>query len=283
MNLTAVDTKANQFGGYVTVYPCASTAASERPEASSLNFVSGQTLANSVVTPLSSDGHICLYVYGIAHLLVDVNGYYAALAASVDTYTRDEVDEVLAGSLRRSDVEVFAEDPSGRVEAVYVVGEFSLAGGRRATVFDYGEPLSVFIDGVHWQIFADRGIAADTVGYLYFRNSDCSGSAYGVPSDYGDGWDFARDVLLLAGLEDSGIALVFDSQGEGGIPIGARRVGYDGSDTLTLPTDSGSYIGLGRACYPGVNSQESASSAYRLEDLGPPPLFTGPLEFVTEG
>ena len=70
LNVTAVSTEAGDYGGFVTVYPCGS-----RPDASNLNFVSGQTLANSVIAPVSSDGKVCFYVYGRAHLLADVSGY----------------------------------------------------------------------------------------------------------------------------------------------------------------------------------------------------------------
>jgi len=58
-------------GGYVTVYPCGT-----RPDASNLNFTTGQTIANSVIAPLSAAGTVCFYVYGVAHLLVDVSGYF---------------------------------------------------------------------------------------------------------------------------------------------------------------------------------------------------------------
>jgi len=71
LNVTAVSTEANDFGGYVTVYPCGT-----RPDASNLNFVSGQTIPNSVIAPVSSAGKVCFYVYGKAHLLADVSGYF---------------------------------------------------------------------------------------------------------------------------------------------------------------------------------------------------------------
>jgi hypothetical protein len=73
LNVTVVDGQANDFGGYVTVYPCGT-----RPDASNLNFVSGQTVPNSVIAPLSADGAVCLYVYGQADLLVDVSGYFTS-------------------------------------------------------------------------------------------------------------------------------------------------------------------------------------------------------------
>ena len=74
LNVTVVGGEANDFGGYVTVYPCGAS----KPEASNLNFVSGQTVPNSVIAPLSSSGTVCLYVYGTAHLLADVSGYFTS-------------------------------------------------------------------------------------------------------------------------------------------------------------------------------------------------------------
>jgi hypothetical protein len=71
LNVTAVGTVANEFGGFVTVYPCG-----VRPEASNLNFVSGETVANAVVAPLSASGEVCVYVYGSSDVLVDVSGYF---------------------------------------------------------------------------------------------------------------------------------------------------------------------------------------------------------------
>ena len=71
LNVTVVDGEAGDFGGFVTVYPCGT-----RPDASNLNFTSGQTIPNSVIAPVSDDGKVCFYVYGKAHLLADVSGYF---------------------------------------------------------------------------------------------------------------------------------------------------------------------------------------------------------------
>ena len=73
LNVTVVDGETNDFGGFVTVYPCGL-----RPDASNLNFRSGQTIPNSVIAPVSATGEVCFYVYGRAHLLADVSGYFAA-------------------------------------------------------------------------------------------------------------------------------------------------------------------------------------------------------------
>ena len=83
LNVTVVDGRANDFGGFVTVYPCGT-----RPEASNLNFVSGQTVPNSLIAPLSDDGEVCLYVYGQADLLVDVSGYFES---GFDPLTPDRI------------------------------------------------------------------------------------------------------------------------------------------------------------------------------------------------
>jgi Tol biopolymer transport system component len=72
MNVTVVDGEATDVGGYVTVYPCGT-----RPDSSNLNFVNGQTVPNAVIASASAAGKVCFYVYGKAHLLVDVAGYFS--------------------------------------------------------------------------------------------------------------------------------------------------------------------------------------------------------------
>ena len=74
MNVTVDATSASAFGGYVTAYPCDATP----PNSSNINFVSGQTIANSVVAPLSVNGEVCFYVYGQAHVLADITGWLAS-------------------------------------------------------------------------------------------------------------------------------------------------------------------------------------------------------------
>ena len=83
MNVTVVDGEATDVGGYVTVYPCGT-----RPDSSNLNFVNGQTVPNAVVAPLSNAGKVCFYVYGKAHLLADVSGYFTAGFTALSAPTR---------------------------------------------------------------------------------------------------------------------------------------------------------------------------------------------------
>ena len=69
VNITATDTKS---GGYLTAYPANDTL----PEASSLNFIPGQTVANLVTVGLSPDGQFKIFSSGSTDVVVDVEGYY---------------------------------------------------------------------------------------------------------------------------------------------------------------------------------------------------------------
>ena len=55
--------------GFVTVFPCDQ----QRPLASNLNYVAGQTVADVVITPIAADGTICLFTSATTHFIVDVN------------------------------------------------------------------------------------------------------------------------------------------------------------------------------------------------------------------
>ncbi|MFJ6783477.1 hypothetical protein [Streptomyces yangpuensis] len=72
LNLTVTDA---QDDGHLTVWP----SGIPRPDASSLNWVSGQTVPNHVVVPVGSDGTVKLFnaSWGTTHLIADVFGYYS--------------------------------------------------------------------------------------------------------------------------------------------------------------------------------------------------------------
>ena len=83
LNVTVVSGENPTIGGgYVTVYPCGT-----RPDASNLNFTTGQTIPNSVIAPVSASGDLCFYVYGTAHLLADVSGYFPTAPPTPTTTT----------------------------------------------------------------------------------------------------------------------------------------------------------------------------------------------------
>jgi subtilisin family serine protease/recombinational DNA repair protein RecR len=71
LNVTVTDTHHN---GYLTVYPCGTPL----PNASNLNYVTGQTIPNAVITKIGTNGTVCFHTSGTTHLIVDVNAHVAA-------------------------------------------------------------------------------------------------------------------------------------------------------------------------------------------------------------
>lgn len=58
--------------GFVVVYACDAP----RPNAASINFAAGQTVANLVVTDVDQSGRICVFTMAPTHMIVDVAGYH---------------------------------------------------------------------------------------------------------------------------------------------------------------------------------------------------------------
>lgn len=71
MNVTAVRPDGT---GFVTVFPCDA----ERPQASSLNYTSGQNLGNEIIARLSDEGTVCLYSFEEIDVAADAVGYVPA-------------------------------------------------------------------------------------------------------------------------------------------------------------------------------------------------------------
>ena len=70
LNVTAVDAAGP---GFATVFPCGV----ERPLASNVNFVAGDTVPNSVIAKVGADGKVCVYSSQRIDTVVDVAGYFA--------------------------------------------------------------------------------------------------------------------------------------------------------------------------------------------------------------
>lgn len=73
LNLTVVDPLG---GGFVTAYPCGTP-----PNASNVNYTPGQVVADLVTVQVSPTRRVCLYTYGAAHLVVDLQGTYDTSAS----------------------------------------------------------------------------------------------------------------------------------------------------------------------------------------------------------
>jgi hypothetical protein len=88
-NLTATNTLGP---GFILNYPAGGSLPS--PPVSSLNYVLGQTVANSAIVPLGTGG-AATFIAGVSgtDLIIDVNGYYAGtgLVTSLNALTGDVV------------------------------------------------------------------------------------------------------------------------------------------------------------------------------------------------
>ena len=69
MNLTVPGARD---AGFATLYACDE----DQPDTSSLNFQAGQPIANGVITKVSSQGTVCVFVHQSAHVIVDVFGVF---------------------------------------------------------------------------------------------------------------------------------------------------------------------------------------------------------------
>src|SRR5438552_2014162 len=70
LNVTVTNPTAPSF---LTAYP----SGTPRPNASNLNFVPGQTVANRVIVPLGTSGQISLFNFqGSTNLVADVSGWF---------------------------------------------------------------------------------------------------------------------------------------------------------------------------------------------------------------
>ena len=100
LNVTATEP---DFAGFVTAYPCDR----DRPTASNLNFVAGQTVPNLVTARLSATGTLCLFTSASTHLVADIAAWYSVgatqgyheLAPQRILDTREPIGVATAGKL----------------------------------------------------------------------------------------------------------------------------------------------------------------------------------------
>ncbi len=252
-------------GGYVTVYPCGT-----RPEASNLNFTTGQTIPNSVIAPVSAAGTVCFYVYGTAHLLADVSGYFPtgsgfnALvpARLLDTRGGNKVGNA-SGTGTPLTLSVFGQGglPSGGIAAVAMnvtvaQGENPTIGGGYVTVYPCGTrpeasnlnftagqtiPNSVIAPvsatgTVCFYVYGTAHLIADVSGYL----STGSGFTPLVPARVLD----TRSGNKVGNAAGTGTPLTLTLSGRGGLPssgIGAVAMNVTVAEGGN-PTIGGGYV-----------------------------------------
>ena len=59
--------------GFLTAFPTGGT----QPNASTLNYLGGEVVANAAVIAAGTDGSISVFVNVTTHVIIDINGYYA--------------------------------------------------------------------------------------------------------------------------------------------------------------------------------------------------------------
>ena len=139
VNIAAVDPSA---AGYVTVYPCSDGV----PNTSTLNFVAGQTVANSTIAALSGAGQLCVWTYVETDILVDVTGWLGPRGSSrltpigptrvVDTRSGIAGTRLRAGVIMEVD---FSSDvPAGSSAVALNVTAVGAAGAGFLTAFPCG-------------------------------------------------------------------------------------------------------------------------------------------------
>ncbi len=85
LNVTVTEPVHN---GYVTVWPCGTP----QPQASNLNYSTGQSIPNLVIAKVGANGKVCLSTLVPAHLLADINGYFPAGAPYVGVIPERKLD-----------------------------------------------------------------------------------------------------------------------------------------------------------------------------------------------
>jgi fructose-specific component phosphotransferase system IIB-like protein len=139
LNVTATDP---QGGGFVTVFPCGQPT----PEASNLNFLTGQTTPNLVMAKPGVDNKVCFYSSADVHLIADVSGWMTSgfIPSPVPVRvlsTRDGVGAGKAKMPKNGQVSfTLPSAPAGASAAVLNVTVTNPKDAGFVTVFPCGQP-----------------------------------------------------------------------------------------------------------------------------------------------
>jgi photosystem II stability/assembly factor-like uncharacterized protein len=79
--------------GYITVFPCDEPL----PNASSVNYLAGSTVANLVISKVALDGTVCLSSFAQTDLIVDVSGYTPVGSSALASIVPSRVLETRVG------------------------------------------------------------------------------------------------------------------------------------------------------------------------------------------
>jgi hypothetical protein len=217
LNLTVTDTKSSS---YLSVYPTAGT----RPSVSSLNWVAGETVANSAIVPVGSGGQISLYNHtGRTDVVVDLDGYFAP------------------------------EQPGSGAGAYVPLAPSRIADTRSGS--GYADAGSTIGPGgsLTVQVTGSGGVPAGAAAaILNVTATDTTTSSYltvypeGVtqPTTSNLNWVPGEKVAnrVLAPLSSSGQVSVFNDAGRADVVVDVD--GYFTSGTSSLPASAGLYTAI---------------------------------------
>ena len=227
MNLTVTEGVRNQGYGFVTAYPC-SSAAAPAPNASSINFVEGTDVANGLSVPLGDTGGLCLNVYGSAHLIIDVNGYFD----QIDSYALNRrnlptgvitIDAgTVAAEVGQHSAVVYRDDGTPFI-AYSRQDDYALMGASCAdpacTDITFSGRLFPADGGV---VSMDMALGADGNPIIVYDAEDADGVQVVACSDPSCAFALSNDIATPGGGTDPSIAISTDGRpivasGGGGI------------------------------------------------------------------
>ncbi|MEP7112360.1 MAG: Ig-like domain-containing protein [Ilumatobacteraceae bacterium] len=119
--------------GYITVFPCGSPT----PNTSNLNYLTADTVANTVIAKIGTNGKICLYTPTTTHLIVDLNGYYPA-GSTYDPTVPVRVLESRVGQASTFDGQFWqiGPRPAGSVTELTIAGRGDIPADATAVVLN---------------------------------------------------------------------------------------------------------------------------------------------------
>jgi hypothetical protein len=114
VNLVAVTPSGD---GHLIAYP----KGIAQPNVSTLNYATGDTIANGAIVELGSGGEICVYVHTATHIIVDVSGYFP-----------DGSSYFPVTPYRRLDTRSGAKPASGATKCIQIAGVNSIPASAKA-------------------------------------------------------------------------------------------------------------------------------------------------------
>ncbi len=127
INLTAIVAAGP---GFVRAYPCGAPSAAQ---ISSINFGPGEVRANTVVTPVASDGTICLQSNTTVDVAIDLAGYYSSTGGQ--QYQPLKPVRLLDTRYRTSDLNAFTDGRAlgaGETITLRIAGRQGVPAGAKA-------------------------------------------------------------------------------------------------------------------------------------------------------